>query len=426
MKLTEAPVLPPLPAQEYAQLRDSIRDRGVLQPLLTTADHVLIDGHERWRAIQELRLTKYPIRIVGNLSEAERKELAIRLNVERRHLSRAERQRLLEMILQEAPAKSTREYADMFKIGKSTVSRARQKVLAGVPNGTPEFINGRDGKTYHYPATSVENPKVARIAGRILADLGEDAPEGGASLRTLNKRRFEIGQQELLDRTAPALPSDFKIHTLDFRKLGNRIAPDSVQLVVSDPPWLNEYEELRTPFAETVFRILKPGGFACVYSGHFHLKEFLDVLCEAGLTYRWLIACTNEDTMGAIRSSGSILTFWRPVLLFQKPRGKVKTPRILRDLIASKAREKISHDWQQPLHEAVQFVKTLSDPGDLIADLFLCTGTVPAAVATVGEGRRFVGTEIEGDLVKAARRRVHEVLKESATSPPRLKATAMA
>ena len=118
MRLTEAPVLPPLPPQEYAQLRDSIRERGVLQPLLITADHVLIDGHERWKAIQELGLTKYPLRVVGNLDDAERKELAIRLNVERRHLSRAERQRLLEMILKEAPAKSTREVADLLKIGK--------------------------------------------------------------------------------------------------------------------------------------------------------------------------------------------------------------------------------------------------------------------------------------------------------------------
>jgi ParB-like chromosome segregation protein Spo0J len=410
MKLIEAPVLPPLPAPEYAQLLESIRERGVLQPLLITADHVLIDGHERWKAIQELGLAKYPLRVVGNLKEAERKELAIRLNVERRHLSRAERQRLLEMILKDAPTRSTREVADMLRVGKSTVSRSRQKVLAGVPNGTPEFIKGRDGKTYHYPATSVENPNVARIAGRILAELGDDAPEGGASLRTLNKRRYEIGQQELLDRTSPALPADFRIHALDFRKLGSRIAPGSVQLVVSDPPWLNEYEELRRPFAETVFRILRPGGFACIYSGHFHLKEFLDVLCEAGLSYRWLIACTNGDTMGAIRSSGSILTFWRPVLLFQKPGGKVKTPRILRDLIASKAAEKDSHSWQQPLDESIQFVKTLSDPGDLIADLFLCSGTVPAAVATVGEGRRFVGTEIDGDLVRAARRRVRAVL----------------
>jgi hypothetical protein len=386
---------------------------------MITAEHVLIDGHERWKAIRELGLSRYPLRIVGNLSDPERKELAIRLNVERRHLSRAERQRLLGMILQDSPARSTREVADLLRVDHSTVSRTRRKLIAGGAFATPGAIQGRDGKTYHYPAPSVENPNVARIAGRILAELGEDAPEGGASLRTLNRRRFELGQQELLGRTAPALPEDFKLHALDFRKLGNRIAPDSVQLLLTDPPWLSEYEELRRPFAETVFRILKPGGFACVYSGHFHLKEFLDVLCEAGLTYQWLIACTNEDSMGAIRSSGSILTLWRPVLLLQKPGGKTKTPRILRDLIRSPAAEKGRHEWAQPLDEAIQFVKTLTDPGDLIADLFLCSGTVPAAVATVGEGRRFAGTEIDGDLVKAARRRVREVLIGTPTVLPR-------
>jgi len=420
MRLLEAPVLPPLPAQEYAQLRDSIRDRGVLQPLLITSGHVLIDGHERWSAIRELGLTKYPIRIIGNLDDVERKELAIRLNVERRHLSRAERHRLLEMILKEAPTRSTREVADLLKIGKSTVSRTRQKVMLGVPNGTPEPIKGRDGKTYHYPATCTESPSVARIAGRVLSELGDDAPEGGASLRTLNKKRYEMDREEVLSRTSPSLPKDFVIHHLDFRKLGNRIAPGSVSLVVSDPPWLKEHEDIRAPFAEMISRILKPGGFAAVYCGHFHLKEFMEALSDAGLKYRWLIACVNDDSMGAIRSSGSILTFWRPVVLMQKPGGKAKTPRILRDLISSENREKAIHDWQQPLEEAVQFIKTLSDPMDLIADLCVCSGTVPAAVARVGEGRRFVGCEIDGEMVRAARRRVHDVLKEARVKPPAL------
>lgn len=142
------------------------------------------------------------------------------------------------------------------------------------------------------------------------------------------------------------------------------------------------------------------------------------MLCGSGMTYRWLIACTNEDSMGAVRSRpwGTIHTFWRPVLLFQKPGGRSKSPRILRDLIQSRDRQKGVHEWQQPLDEAALFVKTLSSPGDLIADLFVCSGTVPAAVATVGEGRRFVGCEIDGDLVKSARRRVHEVLKGVAKS----------
>lgn len=77
-------------------------------------------------------------------------------------------------------------------------------------------------------------------------------------------------------------------------------------MVVSDPPWLRGFEDLRSPFGETIARILRPGGFAAVYCGHFHLKEFMDALCEAGLDYRWLIACVNEGSMGAIRSSASI------------------------------------------------------------------------------------------------------------------------
>jgi hypothetical protein len=417
MRLTEAPVLPPLPALEYAQLRESIRERGVLQPLLITSDHILIDGHERWKAIRELGLAKYPLRIVGNIDEAERVDLAIRANLERRHLTVAQRRELAARLLKTDPSRTDRAVAGTVGCDHKTVGKLRSQLLQGgeIPK-VDRSSTGRDGKTYHYPATSVENPNVARIAGRILAELGEDAPEGGASLRTLNKRLFEMGQQELLSGISPALPKDFKIHALDFRKLGERIAPGSAQLVVSDPPWLKEFEELRVPFAETIFRILKPGGFACVYPGHFHLKEFLDVLCDAGLEYRWLIACTNEDSMGAIRSAGSILTFWRPVLLFQKPGGQAKSPRLLRDLIHSRAPEKDRHEWAQPIDEAIQFVKTLSDPGDLIADLCVCTGTVPAAVATVGEGRRFVGTEIDGDLVKEARRRVHEVLKGAAVS----------
>ena len=167
----------------------------------------------------------------------------------------------------------------------------------------------------------------------------------------------------------PRCPRTSSSITGTSAKLGNLIAPGSVRLVVSDPPWL-EHEDLRQPFAETVARILKPGGFACVYTGHFHLKEFLDALCGAGLQYRWLIACVNDDTMGAIRSSGSILTFWRPVLLFQKPGGKAKTPRILRDLIQSQSREKDAHQWQQPIDEAVLFVKTLTEPGDLLRSGF--------------------------------------------------------
>src|SRR4051812_7701701 len=94
MNLIEAPILPPLPTSEYAQLRESIRLRGVLQPLLVTSDSVLIDGHMRYAVVRDLGLKKFPIRVLGNLTEVERVELAIRSNLELRHLTVAQRKEL--------------------------------------------------------------------------------------------------------------------------------------------------------------------------------------------------------------------------------------------------------------------------------------------------------------------------------------------
>ena len=177
MRLTEAPVLPPLPAQEHARLRDSIRDRGVLQPLLITADHVLIDGHERWKAIRELGLSRYPIRIIGNLNESERVDLAIRTNLERRHLTVAQRRGLAARLLKADPSRTDRAVAGTVGCDHKTVGKVRGRLLQGgeIPN-LGRASAGRDGKTYHFPATSVEHPTVARIAGKILSELGDDTP----------------------------------------------------------------------------------------------------------------------------------------------------------------------------------------------------------------------------------------------------------
>ena len=77
MLLTPSPVLPPLSPEEYGALRDDIARNGVEQPILVTSEGIIIDGHERFKAVNELGLRKYPIRILGNMSEQERKEKAI-------------------------------------------------------------------------------------------------------------------------------------------------------------------------------------------------------------------------------------------------------------------------------------------------------------------------------------------------------------
>ena len=219
LDLIPDPILPPLPDAEYQALRDSIEEIGVQVPLLITSDGRIIDGHERHRACLELGLDRYPMRVLGGMTEAERRERAIRINAERRHLTRTQRRELLESLIRDNPARSTRDVADLLRVGKSTVSRTRQTILEGVPSGTPEFIEGRDGKVYPYrhPAVAVETRRQAQEACDLLNDLGDDAPEGATTLRMLRTLAAQHRSQQDDDSPISRLPARIRSSIAPWR-----------------------------------------------------------------------------------------------------------------------------------------------------------------------------------------------------------------
>jgi ParB family chromosome partitioning protein len=72
-----------------AELADSIRERGVLQPILLRpdgADYLIIAGERRWRAAQRARLHTIPA-IVREIDESTTAELALIENIQRLDLN---------------------------------------------------------------------------------------------------------------------------------------------------------------------------------------------------------------------------------------------------------------------------------------------------------------------------------------------------
>jgi ParB-like chromosome segregation protein Spo0J len=170
-RLIPSPVLPSLPAEEYEALKNHIALNGVQQPILVTSSGIIIDGNHVYRAVTELGLRKYPIRVVGNLSEKERREMAIALNLYRRHLSQSERRHWLEELVRLNPHQSSRDLAAAAKVSQSTAARAKAKVL-GTESGDSVEINGHNGKTYSYrpkPAAQEED-QTAEDATEKAAD----------------------------------------------------------------------------------------------------------------------------------------------------------------------------------------------------------------------------------------------------------------
>lgn len=103
-----------------------------------------------------------------------------------------------------------------------------------------------------------------------------------------------------------------------------------------------------------------------------------------------------------------IYSRWKPVLVFGRP--PVKRARWVEDVCGGEGPEKGNHKWQQSLSEAVYLVRAFSEPGDLVVDPFLGSGTV--AVACYKENRRFIGCDIDPQTVaNAERRMLSHVLK---------------
>jgi site-specific DNA-methyltransferase (adenine-specific) len=72
----------------------------------------------------------------------------------------------------------------------------------------------------------------------------------------------------------------------------------------------------------------------------------------------------------------------------------------------------ISHPTEKPVRLAERIIALLSDPGDTIYDPFMGSGSF--GVACLNTGRKYIGSEIDGDYFKTACKRIKEAAHNNA------------
>jgi len=172
-------VLPDLSPEEFDSLKTDIAERGVQVAIELTEEGETLDGHQRLRACGELGIRNYPRRIISGLNEEGKRHHAIKANCLRRQLTRQQRRDLIVAELKRNPRQSNRLLAELVGVDKNTVRTVREQLRTGgeIPHLEPR--EGKDGKTYHRPASIfAHTPAAARKAQEILLELGEDVPEG--------------------------------------------------------------------------------------------------------------------------------------------------------------------------------------------------------------------------------------------------------
>lgn len=232
------------------------------------------------------------------------------------------------------------------------------------------------------------------------------APNGAPSDIASKRKAAEDGRKQVLEKPADPeiLPG---VYGEDFFTGSRSIADNSVDLILTDPPYNSDASEadlagtsLYGKAAQVAARILKPGGSFLVYSGQKYLPDVYGLINQPALRYWWTFAGVHTEGKQLLQKLG-IRCGWKPIIWYVKgTRGDVSE--ILTDIVTG-AREKEYHEWQQAEAEALHFIDKLTFPGGLVVDFFLGSGTTKAAADKLG--RRFIGFEIDHTTAEKLRER---------------------
>jgi hypothetical protein len=198
-----------------------------------------------------------------------------------------------------------------------------------------------------------------------------------------------------------ALPDTIQVHHLDFLTNYHILGAESVDCIITDPPYVKEWLGNFEAFAAAAEHVLKPGGFLITYLGHIHLDQIMAQMTPY-LDYYWLAVLKHAGTTAAVHSR-SVTCGYKPILILQKA-PKTKPKRYFCDVILGTGREKDAHEWQQGEEELRQLFEPFTDPGDVVLDPFMGSGTTIAMAKKLN--RRAIGFDIDGDNVAIVTARV--------------------
>ena len=187
----------------------------------------------------------------------------------------------------------------------------------------------------------------------------------------------------------------------DFLTDYTKIPEESVDCIITDPPYVKEWLDNYQPFADAAAYVLKPGGFLVMYCGHIHLDYIMEQMTSA-LDYFWIMTLIHSGTAKAVHSR-SVQCGMKPVLVFNKP-PRTQPKRYFNDVIQGSGREKGAHEWQQGTDELRQIFEPFTDPGDIVLDPFMGSGTVLEMAKTMN--RKAIGFDIDPANVEVVRGRL--------------------
>lgn len=424
IKKPQYQILPPLLPDEYERLKTSIAERGVEVPIIVDQHGNPVDGFHRQRACDDLGVfCPREVRHFG--TEAEKYELMLRMNCRRRQLNRRQRRDLIGVYLVCDPKIADNHLAELIGgVSQNTVTAVRRDLEATLQIEKLNQHRGRDGKNRptKYKKIVANTSKEAEVALAAIGNLPTNCSGKTIDCTTAKRRsrrlRTKLERQKRIEElTATTLPDDIIIQHCDLRNL--EVPPESVGLILTDVMWNEAAEKDWKALGRRAFEWLRPDGLLASFIGQHLLVRMAKAIEEGGLHLQWIFNGVFTSPGNAAEVNG-VISRWRPVVVFSKCPQHIF--RKCLDTFDVGPPEKEWSHLQQTVQGARWLLEHLSEPGDLIVDPCMGTGTTAVSVLTAGDGpRRFLGCDRDEQMVQIARHRAAEALQAStANSQDRL------
>ena len=216
-------------------------------------------------------------------------------------------------------------------------------------------------------------------------------------------------------RPLPSHPRNTVLHG-DCTRIMPRLAPASVDFILTDPPYLCRYRDrsgrrvanddnarwLKPAFAE-MFRLLKPDSLAVSFYGWHQADLFITAWREAGFRLAGHLVFAKPY------ASSTRFLEHRHEQAYLLAKGDPEIPAApIGDVLDWRYTGNRLHPTEKPLCILEPLVRTFCPAGGLVLDPFCGSGST--LVAATNHGRDFLGIELEYRHWRTARRCVSEEL----------------
>jgi DNA modification methylase len=388
------------------ELANSIREVGLIQPIVVTRDLQLIAGERRLRALRKIGVVSlvHAAHFIYNDEQDELKIQAMEIeeNVKRKELSWQEaviaKKRLLE-VLQKIHGIARPGYPSRSDtLGITTPGFGINKLASLL------------GESNAQTSKDIELANLIEAVPDLARAETKEAARRSASLAIL-----VAGSLQAQAKNPPKTDQKWTLYAGDFVNNVNNIEPSTIDLVIVDPPFgedsqgmgPNSKQLLASPFADDLasvralyldmasasWRVLREDRFAAFFFGFTVYQDLVSALLTVGfrvdLTPLIWVKNTVINTTPYTRYGRS----YEPILIARKGEPKLMRPAQrdvieVQNVITTGVQEKKYYQAQKPVALIEKLILDMSPPGSTICDF--CAGSGTTGVAAIRQGRRVV------------------------------------